>query len=171
VPALGIGHSVNRDARLMCPSMRLPVVVKLPLISSSSSRYTHPLGAACTSLHSPSVAPTWRAPEYSTNPRRAGEWSGPLSLSPRSAIRYRRARARRIRVPLASMWRRALPDYLLSVATAVSGHAPAASMRWTEGASLSLAKNSAQGLRTLLSKNHSESFCGCQGSSKDRVTR
>ena len=37
-----------------------------------------------------------------------------------------------------SVWRRALPDYLLSVATAVSGHAPAASMRWTEGASRSI---------------------------------
>ena len=37
-----------------------------------------------------------------------------------------------------SIWRRALPDYLLSVATAVSDHAPAASMRWTEGASRSI---------------------------------
>ena len=34
--------------------------------------------------------------------------------------------------------RRALPDHLLSVATAVSDHAPAASMRWTEGTSRSI---------------------------------
>jgi hypothetical protein len=37
-----------------------------------------------------------------------------------------------------SLWRRTVSDYLLSVVTAISDHAPAASMRWTEGASRSI---------------------------------